>query len=327
MKRRDWLASAGALTATLACAMRGVAVGAPMARIGWVTAQRAESLAPYLAAFRAGLSGFGLVEGRNLTIDYRYGDDVVDRVPVLVDDLVRRGVQLIVAQGAAVTLLDRLRPQVPIVYVTSVDPVAAGFADSLARPRPHMTGLTFMSVEFNGKRLELLREIVPALRRVAIVANPEHPGEDRERSFSIDVGRRLGIDVTLFATRTAADLDAAFASIGRKPPQAISLFSDGFAVQYRQRIIDAANRLRIPVVAGWAVFAESGALCSYGPRLIDSYQRLAYYVERILKGAKPAELPIEQPTTFEMVLNRRTANALGLALPQSVLVRADRVID
>jgi putative ABC transport system substrate-binding protein len=189
-----------------------------------------------------------------------------------------------------------------------------------------MTGLTFMSVEFNRKRLELLREIVPDLRRVAILANPEHPGEDRERAFTLQVGQDLGMDVTLFETRKVDDLDAAFAAIARDPPQAISLFSDGFAVQNRQRIIDAATRLRVPVVAGWAVFAESGALFSYGPLLMDSYRRLAYYVDRILKGATPSELPIEQPATFELVLNQKTAAMLSLRVPTSVLIRADRVI-
>lgn len=323
--RRSVLAAA--LAVTVHASRAGAAVGdARMARVGWVTAQRAESLAPYVAAFRAALTQFGFVEGRNIVIDFRYGDDDLERVPVLVDELMRLGVQVIVAQGAAVAIIDRLKPRVPLVYVTSGDPVASGFAAALARPHANMTGLTFMSVEFNRKRLEVLREIVPGLRRVAVLANPEHPGEVRERAFTLQVGQDLGMEVTLFETRKVDDLDAAFATIGRDPPQAISLFSDGFAVQYRQRIIDAATRLRVPVVAGWAVFAESGALFSYGPRLIDSYRRLAYYVDRILKGATPSELPIEQPATFELVLNQKTAALLNLSVPTSVLIRADRVI-
>jgi putative ABC transport system substrate-binding protein len=295
-------------------------------RIGWVTAQRAESLAPYTAAFRAALAEFGRVEGRNLSIDFRYGNDAVERVPSLIDELVRQGARVIVAQGVAVEIANRVKPKVPIVYVTSGDPVASGFADSLARPHSNMTGLTFMSVEFNAKRLELLREIMPSLKRVAIIANPEHPGEANEQSFTIETGRHLGIDLTLYSTRSIAELDAAFSNMARDQPQAISLFSDGFAVQYRKRIIDAGLQLRIPVVAGWAVFAESGALFSYGPRLVDSYRRLAYYVDRVLNGSLPADLPIEQPSTFEMVLNQHTAAALQVTIPPSVLVRADRVI-
>ena len=325
MQRRAVLASAlGSAVWPQASMAQG---GGRMARIGWVTAQREASLAPYVATFRAGLADLGRVEGRNLAIEFRYGNDVVERVPELVEDLVRLPVDVIVAQGAAVETINGMSLKIPVVYVTSGDPVASGFAESLARPHPNMTGLTFMSVEFNGKRLELLREIVPQLRRVAIIANPEHPGEDLERTFSFEAGRRLGLSVQLFATRTIDDLTAAFATMAREPPQGLTLFSDGFAVQHRQRIIDAAMRLRVPVLAGWAVFAESGALCSYGPRLSDSYRRLAYYADRILKGAKPADLPIEQPATFEMVVNLKSAGALALAVPTSVLLRADRVIE
>jgi putative ABC transport system substrate-binding protein len=215
---------------------------------------------------------------------------------------------------------------VPVVYVFSGDPVSAGFADSLARPRGNMTGLTFMAAEFNGKRLELLREIIPDLRRVAIIANPQHPGEQLERAFSEDAGRQLGLSIEYVPTRTNEELTTALAVMAARPPQAISLFADGFAIQNRQRIIDFAMKHRAPVISGWPVFAQSGALCSFGPRLIDSYRRLPYYVDRILKGAKPADLPIEQPTKFEMVINLKTAKTLGLTIPQSVLLRADEVI-
>ena len=326
MKRRTLLSSVlVAAGASLPRVSTAQVAGRP-ARIGWVTAQRAASLAPYVATFRAGLADLGRTEGRDVAIEFRYADDVPERVPSLVDELVRLPVDVIVAQGEAVSTINEMKLTVPIVYVTSGDPVLSGFADSLARPHPNMTGLTFMSVEFNGKRLELLREIVPTSRRVAIIANPEHPGEVNERAYSVDAGRKLGLSVQLYATRTGDDLTAAFATMARDPPQGLILFSDGFAVQNRVRIIEAATRLRIPVLAGWAVFAESGAVCTYGPRLSDSYRRLAYYVDRILKGAKPAELPIEQPATFEMVVNLKAAQDLGLAIPPAVLLRADRLI-
>jgi len=325
VKRRAFLACALA-TAVLPQSVR--AQGAPKAaRIGWLTAQQASSLTPYLAAMRAGFSEIGYVEGRNLAIEYRYGDDALERVPDLAAELVKLGVDLLVVQGAAVSVVSQLGLTVPVVYIFSGDPVSAGFADSLARPRGNMTGLTLMAAEFNGKRLEMLRDIVPDLRRVAIVANPEHPGAHLERAYSEDVGRRLGLTIQYFPTPTADELARAFASMTAQPPQAILVFADGFAVQNRHSIIDFAMSQRAPVVPGWPVFAQSGALCTYGPRLADSYRRLASYVDKILKGAKPADLPIEQPTKFETVINLRTAKTLGLTIPPSLLVSADEVIE
>lgn len=301
--------------------------GVRVARIGWLTAQRPASLAPYVEAFRAGLAQFGYVDGRNLVIESRYGEDAIDRVPGLAAELVKLPVDLLVAQGAALFEISHLRLPVPIVYAISADPVSAGFATSLAQPLGNMTGLTFMAVEFNGKRLELLRDIVPGLRRVTVVGNPEHPGAHLERAFSEEAGRRQGLAIAYLPTRNAEELTAALAAMASDPPQAISLLADGFAIQNRQAILDFALKRRIPVISGWPIFAESGALCTYGPRLTESYRRLAYYVDRVLKGAKPADLPIEQPTLFELVINLRTAKALGLTVPPSVLVRADRVIE
>lgn len=297
------------------------------ARIGWLTAQREASLTPYVGAMRTSLGELGYVEGSNLAIEFRYGDDAIERVPELAADLERLPVDLIVAQGAAVEVIAKLKLKTPVVYVFSGDPVAAGFAESLAQPRNNMTGLTFMAAEFSGKRLELLREFNPNLRRVAIVANPEHPGEELERHYSEEAASRLNLTVDHYATRNRSELDAAFTTIAASPVQAISLFADGFAIQNRQIIIDFAMNRHMPVISGWAVFAQSGALCSYGPRLVKSYRRLAYFVDRVLKGAKPATLPIERPTKFELVINSKTAKALGITVPPSVLVRADTVIE
>jgi len=273
------------------------------------------------------LTELGYVEGKNLIIEFRYGDDAIGRVPELAADLERLPVDLIVAQGAAVEVIGKLKLKTPVVYVFSGDPVSAGLAESLARPPRGMTGLTFMAAEFNGKRLELLREFIPGLRRVAIIANPEHPGEEIERRDSEEAGQRLGLVTDFFATRNAKELDEAFAKISTMPVQAISVFADGFAIQNRQKIIAFANDHRVPVISGWAIFAQSGALCTYGPRLAESYRRLAYYVDRVLKGANPSTLPIERPTKFELIINARTAKALNIAIPQSVLLRADQVIE
>jgi putative tryptophan/tyrosine transport system substrate-binding protein len=325
MKRRDFLASAIALAA-----MPGIAraQGAPRgARIGWLSAQTEASLKPYLPAMQAGFAELGYVEGRNLAIQYRFANDVLERVPELAAELVKLPVDIIIAQGSAVSEISKLGLKVPVVFIFSADPVSAGLADSLARPRGNMTGLTFMAAELNGKRLEILRDINPDLRHVAIVANSEHRGVHLERANSEEVGRRLGLTIRYYPTPSHEKLDQAIAAMAAEPPQAISLFSDGFAVQNRQRIIDFATGQRAPVIAAWPIFARSGAICSYGPRLSESYRRLADYVDRILKGANPADLPIEQPTKFETVVNQRTAKTLGLTIPASLLVSADEVID
>ena len=191
VQRRQFLVASGALLAAPA-AIFAQGTAKP-ARIGWLTAQREASLTPFLAALRSAFVDLGYTEGRNLVIEYRYGDDDLARVPELASELVRLPVDLILAQGAAVAVAAKLSLPVPLVYVFSGDPVSAGFADSLARPRGNMTGLTFMAAELNGKRLELLREIVPGLRRVAIVANPTHPGEHLERDYTERYGRQLGL--------------------------------------------------------------------------------------------------------------------------------------
>ncbi len=324
MRRRDLLLAAAAGSAL----PRWVGAHPPArsARVGWLTAQRPASLVPFVQAFRGALADHGFVEGRNLTIDFRYGEDDASKVPALAEELVRLPVDLIVVQGEAILEIKSMNLPVPVVYAYSADPVIAGLAESLARPNPNMTGLTYMAVELNGKRLELLREMAPAIRRVALLANPAYPGENGERANSLVTAGRIGFDVRHVGARTADELTEAFKRIAADRAQAISLLADSFTVQNRSSIMAFATGQRIPVVSSWPVFAEAGALCTHGPRLVDSYRRLAYYVDRVLRGTKPADLPIEQPTTIETIVNLKTADALGLKVPQAVLVRADRVI-
>jgi len=325
MNRRAFLVSSAvsAITAGLGRAY----AAAKVVRIGWLTAQRAASLTPFLEAFRGGLAELGYRENDNLEIDYRYGDDNLLRVAPLAAELVRKPVDLLVVQGAAVPLVYELKLSMPAVYVFSGDPVIAGFADSLAHPRGNMTGLTFMAAELNAKRLEILRDTIPGLQRVAIIANPEHPGSQIERTYAEETARKLGLATEFFGTATGDQLASAFAAMDPRPPQAISLFADGFAIQNRQRIIDYGMKHRAPVISGWEIFAKSGALCSYGPNLSESYRRLAYYVDRVHKGTPPSELPIERPTKFQTVVNLKTARALGLTLPDSILASADELIE
>jgi putative tryptophan/tyrosine transport system substrate-binding protein len=182
-------------------------------------------------------------------------------------------------------------------------------------------------VELNTKRLELLRQISPDIRQIAVIANPLHPGVEKERGYSEATAQQLGFETSFFPTPDRSGLDRALGAIDVKKPQALLVLSDGFVVENRSLIIDFAMSRRLPVMSGWAVMANSGALCTYGPRLVESYRRTAYFVDRILKGAKPGDLPIEQPTVFELVVNLNSAKKLGITVPQSVLVRADRVIE
>jgi len=296
-------------------------------RLGWVTAQDAASLAPVVAAFRASLAKLGYVEGSNLVIDFRYGDGSAARVPGLVAELQRIPVDILLAQGGpGVNIVAELPVAVPVAYVFSGDPVSAGFAKSLAHPDSNMTGLTLLAAEINGKLLEILREMLPSLRDVAIVANPEHPGSHIERDYTDNAARQLGLRTEYFPARSPGELTSSLEAMAASPARAVSIFSDSFVVSSRRQVINFAIARKMPVMSGWPIFADSGALCTYGPRLVDSYARLASYVDRIAKGAKPADLPIERPTTFELVLNLKTADAIGLKLPQSLLVRADRLI-
>lgn len=319
MKRRDLLAAP-----LLAAAPAAAQPNRPPARIGLLTAQRAASMEPFLPTLRAGLAAAGLVEGRNLTLETRFGDDDLSRVPALMEELVRLPVQVLLVQGAAVPVVVRARPPVPVVFVFSGDPVAAGIAQSLTRPPVGFTGLTFMSAELNAKRLELLHDLRPGLRRVAIIANPDHPGETLERAQSFEMADRLGIAVTVHHARSRAELDAAFAAIDA---DALSVFTDGLMLQNRDAVARFAIARRMPLTAAWRAFAESGALITYGPRLAESYRRFAYFVDRILRGTPPEDLPIERPSVFELAINQRTAAAIGVEIPLSLLARADLVIE
>lgn len=325
MKRRTVLGTAFAL----ACLQNSQRTGAAesVLRLGWVTAQDATSLAPMVAALRASLARLGYVEGRNLVIAFRYGDGAAERVPELVAELQRMPIDILLAQGGpAVDVVNGLPVAVPVAYVFSGDPVSAGFAKSLARPDSNMTGLTLLAAEMNGKLLEILREMVPSLRDVAIVLNPEHPGSHIERDYTDGAASQLGLRTAYFLARTRDEVASSLEAMAASPARAVSIFSDSVVVTNRRQILDFAIARKMPVMSGWPIFADSGALCTYGPRLVDSYARLASYVDRMAKGAKPADLPIERPTTFELVLNLKTASAIGLKLPQSLLLRANRVI-
>lgn len=325
MNRRRFLALTAAGVAVPRClAAQGAA---KVAHVGFISGVDQAAAVDFLAALRDGLSGFGYVEPNTLKLDLFFAENVPERIPGLVEELERRHVDVIVTHAAATGAVVKARRTIPVVYEFSADPVTLDIAKDLAHPLLNATGITLLRSELNGKRLELLREILPKLRRVAVVANPLHPGQQLERAESEAKARQLGIDITLYSTPNREDLDRALSAIAANPPQAVLLFSDAFIVEHRKSILDFALSHHLPVVSGWAVMAKNGALCTYGPRIKESYRRSAYFVDRILKGAKPAELPIEQPTVLELVVNLRTAKALGVNVPAAILARADEVIE
>ena len=309
MRRRDVLAMLG-------CAMVALrvptAVGAPVGRIGFISGGDEGSAKDFVAALRAGLAAEGYRDD-TLSLDRRYADFALERIPPFVAELERRGVALIVTHAAATPIVVKGEHRVPVVYEFSADPVATGIARDLAHPLLNATGITLMKAELNGKRLELLHEISADIHRVAVIANPLHAGEEREWADLADKAEQLSMHLTFFPTPNRDELDRALATIGTDPPQAIVAISEGFVVENRDTIIKFAMSRRLPVVSGWAMMAKSGAIFTYGPRLVESYRRSAYFAARILNGATPAELPIEQATVLELVVNLGTSKALGLA--------------
>jgi ABC-type uncharacterized transport system substrate-binding protein len=327
MKRRTFMAlvPGGLLAAPLA------AVGQQRAKvptIGFLV----PSTGPYIGAptvvydvFRQGLRDLGYVEGQNIRLEYRSSSDRA-QLTDLAAELVRLNVDVIVAAGVAAYPAKASAERIPVVFGFSGDPIAAGFVDNIARPGHNMTGVAFLALELVGKRLELLKEAAPKISRIAVVAFPGHPGEPAEWKQTEATARALGLTLQRFEVRNAADFDPAFEAMEKGHVDAVHAFPDGVTMAQRARIAQFAVTRRLPSVFGWREYAEAGGLMSYGPSLDASWRRVAVFVNRILKGAKPASLPVEQPTRFELVINLKTAKAIGLTIPPSLLGRADEVI-
>jgi putative ABC transport system substrate-binding protein len=295
-------------------------------RVGWLSLdQAAGSL--FFDPFRAGLRDLGWLEGRNLTIEARWAEGSRERLELMAAELVTLKPHVIVTQGGALQPFRRMPATVPVVFGFSGDPVEAGFAESLARPGRNLTGVSFLSLELVGKRIELLKDVIPILTRVAILASPEHPGEQAELHASQAAAKALGLTLEYFPVRDVPELETALAAIPRSRVQATVVFPDALTLRSRDRIARFGLEHRMPVVSGWAQFADAGCLVTYGPNLRAAFRRLAAYVDRILRGAKPGELPIELPTSVELVVNMKTAATLGIKVPPAVLARADRVIE
>jgi len=296
-----------------------------IARVGILNAGTAQDVR--VDEFRDGLRELGYVEGQNLLITYRWADGHQDRLPGLAAELLAGNVEVIVAMGPAVWAAKRQTSTVPIVIAFSGDPVATGMVSNLARPGANITGVSFMSNDLAAKRLELLKQASSRIARVAVLYNPDEPPSAPELRETEAAARTIGVTLQPLEGRQPGDLDGLFAAAARQRADALLVFAHGFAALNRGRIIELAARHRLPTMYGYREFVDAGGLMAYGANIQGMVRRAASYVDRILKGAKPGDLPIEQPTKFELVINMKTAKALGLTIPPSLLLRADQVIE
>jgi putative ABC transport system substrate-binding protein len=283
---------------------------------------------PFLDALRGGLRTLGYVEGQNVVIEYRWSEGLDQRLPDLAADLVRLNVAVIVTAGTPATLAAKATTStIPIVMASVGDPVGSGIVASLARPGANVTGLSLLDTELDGKRIELLKEAVPGLTRLAILWSANDPGMTLAFSRVETAAHALGLVLQSLAVRQSGDFADAFQTAGARRAEALIVTAQPFTIRHRAQILDLAAKQRLPTMYTDRRFVDAGGLMAYGPSLADLYRRAATYVDKILRGAKPADLPVEQPTTFELLVNLRTARVLGLTIPPSLLVRADQVIE
>ena len=298
-------------------------------RVGYVTSSSADRSAQAVDAFRLGLRELGYVEGQNIVVDYRFGEGSGERADELAAELVRSNVDVIVASARGVWAAKKATTSIPIVFLSITDPIRFGFVSSLARPGGNMTGLTYTGIELNPKRLEMLREALPRATRFAALGTSKHSLWDRivEELQGAAQAARIQVHIVDAGGSSAADIDAAFETISRGRPQGLLVLQYHQFVFESKRIVDLAARYRIPAIYELRLFPEFGGLMSYAGDTYHQFRRAAIYIDKILKGANPAALPVEQPTKFELVINNKAARALGLTIPPSVLLRADQVIE
>jgi putative ABC transport system substrate-binding protein len=325
MTRRDFMMLVAAAMAALPRAGRAQQKAMPL--IGVLTATSPEPFSPLLDAFREGLSEAGYVEGRNVAIEYRWAEGHYDRLPALATDLVRRKVVLIVAMNPPPALAAKSATStIPIVFRGGADPIGDGLVASLAHPGGNLTGVSIAD-DLTAKRLELLSELVPRARVIGLLVNPSSPSAERVIRDVQEAARTKGLQLHVLKAGSESEIDTAFASLVQLDAGALVVASDPFLSSRRKQLAALASRSGVPSIYAWREFAASGGLISYGPSLTSAYRLVGVYAGKVLKGAKPADLPIQQATTFELVINLKTAKALGLTVPASLLQRADHVIE
>jgi putative ABC transport system substrate-binding protein len=327
-RRREFVTLLGGAAAAWPLAARAQQPALPV--IGSLSAVSPEGWAERMRGFRAGLKEAGYVEGENVAIDYRWAENQLERLPALAADLIRRRVALVFAHGGTAPAIaaKAATTAMPVVFLVPEDPVKLGLVASLSRPGGNLTGVNLIIGELTSKRLALLRELVPGMRRVAVFVNPANPqrAESQVREAE-SAARAMGLQVRIFNVGTAREISAAFATFADERPDALFASPDPFFVVRRVQLATLAARHAIPSSFSVRELPEAGALMSYGTNTVDSYRQAGIYAGRVLRGAKPADLPVVQSTKFELVVNAETARMLGLTIPASLLAVADEVIE
>jgi len=297
--------------------------------IGYLSSSSRDVHAPWTAAYRQGLTETGYVEGQNVALEYRWAEDALDRLPAFADDLVRRQVAVIFASGGPAPALaaKAATATIPIVFEFGADPVKLGLVASFNRPAGNITGLTNMSASLAAKRLELLHELVPDAAVIALLVNQTSPMAEPTTAEVQTAAHALGLQIQVIGASTERELDTAFVILAERRAGALIVAADPFFDKQRDQLLALEARRALPAIHQWRHFPAAGGLISYGPSLANTFRRAGIYTGKILEGAKPGDLPVEQPTTFELVVNLKTAEALGLTIPRSILSPADEVIE
>jgi putative tryptophan/tyrosine transport system substrate-binding protein len=328
MKRREFISLLCGAAAAWPLGAR--AQKPPMPVIGFLENRSPDVVVERLRAFRQGLKDTGHLEGTNVAIEYRWADNQVDRLPALAAELLQRPVAVLVASGGpqASLALKGATTTIPIVFGVGEDPVRLGLVASLARPGGNATGVHFLNTELTAKRLELLRELVPGAARVAVLVNPRNATATETTLRDVQsAAHAMGLQIQVLNAATSREIDAAFASLRREPADALFVSQDGFLISRRMQLANMAARHAIPMTSSSRDIVEVGGLMSYGTNITDVFRHMGVYTGRILKGAQPADLPVEQSTKVELVINAQTARMLGLTVPDKLLVDADEVIE
>jgi putative tryptophan/tyrosine transport system substrate-binding protein len=325
VRRRTFIALAGGAAAAWPVMARAQQAG-KIPSIGVLGAATPTAWGPWTAAFVRRLRELGWVEGRTIEIEYRWAEGRSERFAEIADEFARRKVNVIVTVGGAVPAIRQVTPDIPIVFALSSDPIGAGLVESLARPGGNVTGLSNLGAGTAGKRLGLLHEVRPGLRRLAILANVGFPQSALELAEARDAAHSLGLEIAALEIRRADDIAPAFAEL-KGSADALYVVVDALMSANRVRVLTFALTARLPTIFGVREYVEAGGLMSYGPNFPDLFRRVADLVDKVLRGTKPGDIPVEQPTKFDLVINLSTAKALGLDIPESFLLRADEVIE
>jgi ABC-type uncharacterized transport system substrate-binding protein len=326
MRRREVITLLGGAAAGWPLTVRAQQPAMPV--IGWLHSASLKAAGQFLSAFRKGLSEAGYVEGQNVAIEYRWTEGQYERLPAFAGELVRRHVALIVAGSPPAALAAKVATAtIPIVFVVGLDPVAAGLVASFNRPGGNATGMTLLTGPLVQKRLEFLREFIPSAANIAMLVNPTSPDAVPEIRDAEAAAQTNGLQIKMLNASTASELDAVFGSLADLRPDALLVGSDPFFIVTRDQFAVQTARAKIPAIYPFREFADSGGLISYGTNIANAYRQAGIYSARILKGEKPADLPVQQPTKFELIINLKTAKALGLTMPPTLLGRADEVIE